>query len=73
MTSEKINEYYYLFIVDTFKLKKLLRKEDKMAKAVRIHETGGPEVLEWTETAPPRSDGASLIVDLDAATAETTG
>jgi NADPH2:quinone reductase len=35
--------------------------------AIRVSENGGPEVLEWTETAPPRSDGASLLVDLEAA------
>lgn len=35
--------------------------------AIQIHETGGPEVLEWTEMAAPRPDGGELLVELAAA------
>jgi NADPH2:quinone reductase len=45
-----------------FKIHSGIRKEDNMAKAIRIYETGGPEVLKWEDFDPGKPQAGEALV-----------
>jgi NADPH2:quinone reductase len=45
-----------------FKIHSGIRKEDNMSKAIRIYETGGPEVLEWEDFDPGKPQAGEALV-----------